>query len=145
MKDLHSSLAIALIVGPIVMNGTPAVASVDLQDHKSAEIILGIGIGGITFDGTNKIEFIVEHSDDDSVYSAVTDDEMLGITGITGGIVKSLVAAHATAASYRFGYIGGKRYVKVTPTFGGTHGTGTPLYCAVVQGHGRENPQADQA
>jgi hypothetical protein len=42
----------------------------------------------------------------------------------TGGIVKSLIAAHAAADTTEVGYIGGKRYLKVLADFSGTHGTG---------------------
>ncbi len=145
MKDLHSNIYIDQVVGAKVLASTPTPVASDLQDHNSAEIILGIGIGGITFDTTNKIEFVVEHSDDDSTYSAVSTDEMLGAGTISGGIVKALTAAHAAAAVYRFGYIGGKRYLKVTPTFAGTHVTGTPIMCAIAKGDGISNPQDDQA
>jgi len=145
MKDLHSKLTLMQAVGAKALAATAASAAIDLADHDSAEIMLGIGIGGITFTATNKVEFIVTHSDDNSTYTAVTTDDILGAGAITGGIVKALKAAHAAAASYRYGYIGGKRYVKVTPTFAGAHATATPIYCAVIAGDGRMNPQDDQA
>jgi hypothetical protein len=40
---------------------------------------------------------VLTHSDDDSTYTNVADADMLGVTGITGGIIKSLIAAHAAA------------------------------------------------
>jgi hypothetical protein len=45
---------------------------------------------------------------------------------------------------YRFGYKGGKRYLKLLADFSGTHGTGTPV-AAVVMAAGTDNPQDDQA
>ena len=45
----------------------------------------------------------------------------------------------------RFGYVGGKRYVKLLAAFSGTHGTGTPIAGVVIRGHGQINPQAAQA
>jgi hypothetical protein len=132
MKDIHSDMAVLDVFGPVAMNADNTPAAVDLAGYQAAELVLGIGIGGITFDATNKIEFVLTHSDDDSSYSNVTDDDMLGVTGITGGIIKSLVAAHAAAAKYRYGYRGNKRYLKLLVNFSGTHGSATPLSAEVV-------------
>src|SRR3546814_15078964 len=81
-----------------------------LQGYNAAEVVLSVGIGGITFTTTNKIEFKLTHSDDDSTYDDVTTDDMLGVTVSGSGIIKALTAAHAAAAVYRVGYRGGKRY-----------------------------------
>lgn len=54
-------------------------------------------------------------------------------------------AGHATAAVYRFGYVGTKRYLKLLAALEGTHATGTPVAALVIKGHGQINPQADQA
>lgn len=144
MKDIHSNMTAALLIGCAALAADNTPAAVDLQGFNAAEIILSVGIGGITFSGTNKIEFVLTHSDDDSTYSAVAQADMLGVTVASGGIVKSLVAAHAAAANYRMGYIGGKRYLKLLADFSGTHGAGTPI-AATAMLHGLNNPQAAQA
>jgi hypothetical protein len=145
MKDLHSKISIATAIAAAVLSADNTPAAIDLQGYNAAEILLGIGIGGITFTGSNKIEFVLTHSDDDVSYSAVTDADMLGVSSISSGIIKSLVAAHAAGASYRFGYKGNKRYLKLLADFSGTHGAGTPIYAAVIKGKGYDNPQANQA
>ncbi|MFN3833737.1 MAG: hypothetical protein ACK4SQ_16045 [Allorhizobium sp.] len=145
MKDLHSHISLVTAIGNAVLTADNTPAAIDLQGYQSAEIALAIGIGGITFSGTNKIEFKLTHSDDDVTYTDVTTADMLGVTVASGGIIKALVAAHAAAASYRFGYKGGKRYIKLLADFSGTHGTGTPIAAMVIKGHGAENPQANQA
>lgn len=146
MKDIHSDQTLALMFGPVIIAADNTPAAIDLQGYNAAEIVLGIGIGGITFDGTNKIEFVLTHSDSSgSGYVNVADADVLGVSGISNGIIKSLVAAHAAATVHRFGYRGNKRYLKLLADFSGTHGTGTPLVAAVLEGHGHNNPQADQA
>jgi len=145
MKDIHSGMQLALMFGPVVLSADNTPAAIDLQGYDAAEIVLGIGIGGITFDSTNKIEFKLTHSDDDSTYANVADADMLGVSGISSGIIKSLTAAHAAAAAYRFGYKGGKRYLKLLADFSGTHGSGTPLCAMVVRGHAANKPSANQA
>jgi hypothetical protein len=145
MKDMHSDITAVAAIGNAVLAADNTPAAIDLQGYNAAEIVLNIGIGGITFSGTNKVEFILTHSDDDSVYANVVDADMLGVSSISGGIIKSLVAAHAAAAVYRFGYVGNKRYLKILADFSGTHGTGTPIAATVLKREGHDNPQANQA
>jgi hypothetical protein len=109
-----------------------------LYNYKALTLALEIGAGGITFTGTNRVDFVVTHSDDDSNYVAVTDDDvvipysttltvaLMGATPATG-VVKALIAAHASADVSYIGYRGKKRYVKFKFDFGGTHSSGTPM------------------
>ena len=145
MRDLHSvcNVAVAIAAAALAADNTPP--AVDLAGYDSAEIVLAIGAGGITFDATNKVEFKLTHSDDDSTYTDVEDADMLGVSSITDGIIKSLVAAHAAAAVYRYGYIGNKRYLKLLADFSGTHGSGTPIAAVVVRARPSHAPTADQA
>jgi hypothetical protein len=145
MKDIHSDMTVVSAIGAAVLTADNTPAAIDLQGYNAAEIVLAIGVGGITFSGTNKIEFKLTHSDDDSTYTAVDIDDMLGLESVaTGGIIKALTAAHATADVSRFGYVGAKRYLKLLADFSGTHGTGTPIAAVVIKSYGHDNPQADQ-
>lgn len=145
MKDIHSDITVVSAIGAAVLDADNTPAAIDLQGYNAAEIILAIGEGGITFTSTNKIEFKVTHSDDNSTYTDVTDDDILGVSSISDGIVKALTSAHATADVSRFGYVGGKRYLKILADFSGTHGTGTPISAIVIKGYGYSQPEADQA
>jgi hypothetical protein len=145
MKDLHSALAAVVAFGPVSLSADNTPAAIDLQGYNGCEILIGVGIGGITFDTSNKVEFKLTHSDDNSTYDAVEQDDVLGVTVGSGGIVKSLIAAHAAAAVYRVGYVGNRRYLKVLADFTGTHGAATPLSVVVLKGEGYNQPEADQA
>jgi hypothetical protein len=145
MKDLHSHIAAAVLIGNATLAADNTPASIDRRGYEALEILLAIGVGGITFSGTNKIEFVLTHSDDDSTYTNVTDADMIGVSGISNGIIKSLVAAHAAAAVYRYGYKGGKRYLKLLADFSGTHGTGTPIAAIALKSRGANKPEANQA
>lgn len=116
--------------------------AIDTRGYGSGMLVFDIGVGGITFSVTNKIEFVVTHSDDNSTYTAVVDNDVYGITGITDGIVKSLEAAHAAATITRIGYLGCKRYIKVLADFSGTHGVGTPISVNFVAGRPMLEPVA---
>jgi len=140
MRDLASKIVPVAALGPVTLAADNTPAAIDLAGFHSAAILLGVGIGGITFDATNKVEFKLTHSDDNSTYTDVADADMQGVTGITSGIIKSLVAAHAAAAVYEFGYVGNKRYLKILADFSGTHATGTPIAVMVVKGNGVYKP-----
>lgn len=145
MKDMHSNIEVRHVFGPVVMTADNTPAAIDRQGYESAELVIGVGIGGITFDATDKVEFTLTHSDDDSTYANVADVDMLGVSSITGGIIKSLIAAHAAAAKYRFGYVGNKRYLKLLANFSGTHVTGTPISVEWIFGNPSVAPIADAA
>lgn len=146
MRDVHSHMLAAVAIGAAALDADNTPPAIDLQGYQAAEILLAIGVGGITFDATNKIEFKLTHSDDDVTYTAVTVVDMLGLESVgTGGIVKSLTAAHAAAAVYRFGYKGGRRYLKLLADFSGTHGSGTPIAATVLKMKGADTPEIDQA
>lgn len=144
MKDSYSDSYYDIAIPAAVYAADNTPGAVDLQGYAAAEISLAIGVGGITFDATNKIEFVLTHSDDDVTYTNVADADMLGVSGISNGIIKSLVAAHAAATVSRFGYIGNKRYLKLLANFSGTHGTGTPISALVEKEYGHDNPQVAQ-
>lgn len=134
-RDLHNNVEVLEAIAPAALSADNTPAAVDLQGAEAAELVLHIGAGGITFTSTNKIEFKLTHSDDDSTYTAVDVDDVQGVSSVgTGGIIKSLIAEHASATVSKFGYVGGRRYLKLLADFSGTHGTGTPMSAVVVKG-----------
>lgn len=134
MRDLYNSVSLLAVVAAATLTATPTPTVIDRQGFESLVIEVGVGIGGITFTGTNKLEIVVEHSDDGTTYEAVTVDDLQGVESVTSGVVKAWTAAKAAASLDKIGYVGGRRYVKVTPTFGGTHATGTPVAVTALLG-----------
>jgi len=134
MKDMHNDILAKLLFGPVVLAADNTPAALDMKGSRASAFLICVGVGGITFDATNKIEFKLTHSDTDSNYVAVTaaDVEIImpngtkGVVG-SGGIVRELIAAHAAATITKVGYIGNKKFRKMLADFSGTHGTGTPI------------------
>lgn len=144
MRDLISSIASVPALNAL-LSADATSAAIDLKGFDSACVQIAVGAGGITFSGTNKIEFLLLHSSDDVTYVPVTAaDVRLGQNADasvgTGGIVRSLVAAHAAPSVAEVGYIGWRRYLKVTADFSGTHGAGTPVCVNVVKGNPASTP-----
>jgi len=136
-RDNLNSIFPIVALDPAVYAADNTPGAVDLLDYHAATLLLNVGVGGITFSGTNKIEFVLTHSDDGTTYVNVTDDDVIkdsyAPASISNGIVRSLTAAHAAATIQKLGYIGGKRYLKLLADFSGTHGTGTPIAALVVR------------
>ena len=141
-RDLATSFSAAPAFLPAVHAADSTALSVDLAGYDGATIYLYAGVGGITFSGTNKIEFVLTHSDDDSTYTAVATGDVVGGATITSGIVQSYIAAKAAAGVEEFGYIGKKRYIKFLADFSGTHGVGTAMSAVVVRGWPVRGPVA---
>jgi hypothetical protein len=130
--DSVSDCKSVVVLTPDSYDADNTPAAIDTLNWRSVAIETNVGIGGITFDATNKVEFTLTHSDDDATYTAVEATDVImpyGETLGTGGIIRSLIAAKAAAdtVAHQVGYIGKKRYLKVLANFSGTHGTATPM------------------
>src|SRR5689334_23331810 len=140
MRDLRSRISPASLIDPATLAADNTPVAVDLLGFGSAVIVLSVGAGGITFTGTNKIEFVLTHSDDNVTYTNVTDADVQGVTVVSGGVVRSLTTAKAAADVTKIGYVGTKRYLKLQAVFTGTHGTGTGIAATVVRGRAAQEP-----
>lgn len=145
MRDLHSDIKVVQSIACAEYDDDNTAVAVDRQGYESVEYVLAVGVGGIEFDASNKIEFKLTHSDDNTNYEAVSAADVLGVESVgNDGIVKALTAQHEAAAVYRFGYIGNKRYTKLLADFSGSHGTGTVLAAVAILSHAQMKPVANQ-
>ncbi|MCK0207522.1 hypothetical protein MWN33_05685 [Starkeya koreensis] len=142
MRDIISNIAVASVIAPAAYDADNVPAAIDLKGFDAAMLAIHVGAGGISFNGTNKIEFKLTHSDDDATYEPVTDADLQGVSGVSSGIVLALKAAHPDPSVTRVGYVGNRRFIKLLADFSGTHGTATPLAATVIKGHARERPVA---
>lgn len=125
----------AFLLPPDAYDADETSAAFDIGQASACGIVIGVGEGGITFNGTNKVEFKLQHSDNGSDFSAVALEHVKGVSAVgTGGIVRALTAAHATPSVVEVGYIGGKRYLRMFTDFSGTHGTATPMFVMAIRG-----------
>lgn len=133
IRDVYNNQDAVSSILPAVrstdFNGT----GVDLRDFDGNMVNFNIGAPGITLDANNRIELVLQESDDDSTYTPVADADMLG--GTTGGVVTGTVAILTTNAqaskSIQAQYRGAKRYIRAVIDYVGTHGTGTVISATV--------------
>ncbi len=142
--DLVSNLKapLGLILATRDADAQTTAAMGDTQTWKSLTFGWYVGIGGITFTSTNRLDIVIQDSDDDSTWTEVAEEDLVIPYGLTygtagSGIVKSYTAAKASAdtAYTLVGYRGKKRYARLKLEFGGTHSSGTPMAVIVIQGH----------
>lgn len=130
MRDNSQMNSPVAMIDAAVLSADNTPGAIDLAGYGSASIVLNIGVGGITFSGTNKIEFVLTHSDDNVSYANVAAADVIGdalLPVVANGIVRALTAAHAAGTVQEIGYVGSKRYLKLLADFSGTHGAGTPI------------------
>lgn len=143
-KEAHASVIAS--AGPVVATADVDLTDIDMQGFMGLQLLFAIGIGGITFDGTNYLDLVVRHSDDGVTYTDVEADDLTGGPDVvgTGGVIDTVQDAQAAAATYRVGYVGSKRYVEASVKFEGTHGVGTPVAITALGMHPTDTPTAAQ-
>jgi hypothetical protein len=114
-------------------NGT----GVDLTGFESALVVAVVGAEGDTLSESVKIDFKLEHSDNNSDWDAVAQIDVVDGTIATGGIFATMDANAEAPAVHQLSYVGGKRYVRVVDDRTGTHTNGTPTAAVVVKGNPR--------
>ncbi|MEE8535429.1 MAG: hypothetical protein V3S45_05230 [Kiloniellales bacterium] len=141
MRDLHNNTAVVRAVRPqTITSSNIASSGIDLQGFNAAEIVVEFGdideMGGSPV-GAAKVDTQLEHSDDDVTYADVALADVIGPASVSAGIVSSVTT---DADPVEVGYIGEKRYIRVTlkPT-GLTNGG--PIAALVIKGHPRHAPQ----
>ncbi len=140
MRDLANNLALRHVIAPVVATATQTGASVNRAGFESVAFAIHVGVGGITFSGTNRIDMVAEHSNDGTTWTACTQDDVTGVTMGASGIFRSLQAAHAAPSVTKVGYVGARPFARVSAVFAGTHGTGTPVSALAFLGEALSVP-----
>jgi len=139
MKDLYNHIEFVQAIKPVLVldNTVPAAATVDLAGFNSAVIELSVGLKSAD---TGTITLKAEHSDATS-FADVAAADMQGVTPAEGVIYTiDADSDDSTSRIVKFGYVGGKRYLKLTIAEVGANANGVILGVTVVKGHGLDVP-----
>jgi hypothetical protein len=127
-KDLANNLLMTQVLDPVTTSATVNTAGLDMKGATGGMINVLIGESGDTLSSTVKWDLILQDSDDNSSFSAVTSNTDVSFADVdSSGIFATIDAAAEDDASYAIGYNGAKRYVRVAITKTGTHSNGTPI------------------
>ncbi len=139
MKDLYNHIEFVQAIKPVLVldDTVPAAATVDLAGFNSAVIELSVGLKSAD---AGTITLKAEHSDATS-FAAVAAADMQGVTPAEGVIYTiDADSDDSTSRIVKFGYVGGKRYLKLTIAEVGGNASGVILGVTVVKGHGLDVP-----
>jgi hypothetical protein len=70
-RDLRAITEVKSLIAPVALTADNTPALIDIRGYESVKIVVVVGIGGITFTGTNKIEFKISDSTDGTSTTAV--------------------------------------------------------------------------
>jgi len=139
MKDLYNNIDLEAVIDPITgSNGSaPTAVEVDLKGCNAAVFGIYVGLTGSTLSSSNYWTWKMEHADDDGTgvagsYNNVSVADVQGVTP-SSGIVLTIDDDAEDNTLYKIGYVGGKRFVKITPAETGT-GPNLPQAGFVIKG-----------
>jgi hypothetical protein len=143
MRDISNRTVAVATQVPAVVTADADGTTVDLQGFNSAMVVVNTGIEGDTLSGSVKFDFILEHSDNDSTWSAVTSSTDVTEGSVdSSGIFLTLDANAETPQISQIGYIGGKQYIRCKIDATGTHSNGTPMGVTVIKGNPSDSEDA---
>ena len=127
-KDLANNLKITQVLDPAITSITVNTTGLDLNGTNGVMINVLVGASGDTLSGTVYWDLILQDSDDNSAWSAVTSNTDVSFADVdSSGIYAVINTAALDDLSYPIGYNGAKRYVRVACTKTGTHTNGTSI------------------
>jgi len=129
MRDLANNIGVALALSPAVQSATIKGNTIDTAGFGSVAFVINTGAIASAGDFTVKVQESNTTTDGD-----FTDAVAADLTGDT------LPASVGADSSYKVGYVGSKRFVRVVATKNG--GTSVAIGAVAVKGHADSRPVA---
>ena len=134
MRDLHTHIATRRAISPVSVgdNAAQVGETIDLQGFGSCELVIATGA---LADADATFAVLVEHGEeaDMSDAAAVADHDLLGTEADAG------FDQDDDDTTRKIGYVGGKRYVRLTITPTG-NGAAALLSAVALLGHAHTEP-----
>jgi hypothetical protein len=113
-----------LSIGCVTLTSTDVTGvTIDVQGFNSVSFFVNIGANGGTLNGTNRVDFKLQHGDNSNLsdVTAVSNiGEAGGYTVDSAGTFTTIDASGEVSAVYKVAYTGSKRYVRVVADVTGT-------------------------
>lgn len=137
MRDLHNNIHVKRAISPVVVtDNTPQVSQIiDRQGFESLEFVINLGT---LSDADTTCVVLIEDGDDSALAdaAAVADEALLGTELLAG------FQYDDDNEPRKIGYIGGKRYVRMTVTPSNNTGN-VPISAMALLGHPALRPTAN--
>lgn len=138
MRDLYHNVAVRPVIAPAANSNigtTPIVGTV--IDRSGFDSLLYVITLGTLSDADATYAVLLEESDeDDSGFTAVADEDLLGTEGDAGFTFGD------DGETRKLGYIGNKQYTRLTITPTGADSGDSPIAAVAVLAHAVDRPVA---
>lgn len=137
--DLYDNISVTQVLSAAAAKTTQTSSAIDRQGFNNATVIFNIGQCGDTLSGALYWTLKLQDSTDGSSYNDVT------AAGLLGGLSSSTIVINAPGQdqkAYKFGYVGGNRYLKAVATPTGSMANGTPIGIVALRGGANLAPVA---
>ena len=151
-RDLHTSLKLDQVEAAQAITTTDTSATIDTRGADSVEVIIAVGVVTNIANSPQPTWAIkLQSSPDDSAWTDVTDSNHVLINNSISpvaapnsstGVFCTIDGAADDAKTFRVGYVGGVRYIRVVATAANTPGS-TPYFVCALLGHLELAPAAD--
>lgn len=148
MHNIVNNIGISQVIMPRTITSSALNSgNIDLQGAEALCVVLLVGDIAEALDGSHKIDVKIEHADDDGTgspgsYGACADADVLNFSGLSSGVFLTIDAAGKEQKRHAIGYVGGKRFVKVTATPTGLS-TGGAIAMLALTGNLNQLPVAN--
>lgn len=124
-KDVKNKLKFVTSIVPLLRTADVNGAGVDLQDSNGAALVAHLGASGDTLSASVYLAMEVQHSDDNSTFTACADADIdTAVASVSTGTFAKIIANASLSAMVKCNYLGSKRYVRVVGNLVGTHTNG---------------------
>lgn len=140
MRDLMNSIHPVVSIAPVVVGDNTAAVGVAI-DRSGYDSLTYLIATGTLADVDATFAVLLEHADDNGsgspgAYEAVPDDQLVGTEALAG------FTFAADVATRKLGYVGGKKWTRLTITPSGNSGA-APIAAIALLGHPHLSPTAN--
>lgn len=145
MHDIVNNITITQVLNPQTIQASSLNSgNIDMQGKEALAVAVLVGNVVDTLDSTHRIDLKIEHADDDgagnpAAYASCTDADVLNFTGLSSGVFFSVNSSSDENKRHVIGYVGGRRFVRVTAT-PITLTTGGPVAMLALRGNLNQLP-----
>lgn len=137
LRDLFNSLDLRRVISPAVVSDNTAAVGQVIDMINFGSVVFCIATGTLA-DADATFTTLLEESSDNSTFATVAAADLIGTAALA-----SFTFTNDDAVR-KLGYIGSKRYVRLTITPAANTGS-APIGAVAILGHARNQPRSSQS
>ena len=136
LHSLKDKMKVTQVLNPQTISASTSASGVNNADHGATSFV--VNAGAMAFDGSNKLDIVLQHSDVDvdGSYANCGDADIYNAEDGANGSAKSLDATSDQNTSHFVHYRGNKKFTRVRLVETGT--VSCPMSVTALQGYHSE-------